>query len=937
MNPVAEEIDTLIHYGVKRRSGRYPYGSGENPYQHSGDLLSRVDELRAQNFTWTDEKTGRTYTGDLAIAKSMGLSSTQFRVKMSLAKDERRQLMVDHVKSLKSDGYSNSEIARMMGFNNESSVRSLLNENAEVRMKQARTTADFLKEAVDKKGMIYVGKGVNIELGISNEKLDEALYLLELEGYPTYGGRVPQPTNPGQQTTITVLCPPGTEHKDIYDYGKISSLQDYEQRLTEDGTKIRPAFEYPASLDSKRLAINYKEDGGTNKDGVIELRRGVRDISLGESNYSQVRILVDGTHYLKGMAVYADDLPEGIDVRFNTNKSRDVGMKGALKKIKDDPENPFGATLKEHGGQSYWLDDDGVEHLSLINKKSDEGDWISWSNSLPAQFLSKQNIKLINRQLDLDITDRKNEYDEICALTNPTVKKNLLRSFAEDCDSAAVHLSAAALPRQKYQVILPLASAKDNEIYAPNFKDGETVALIRFPHGGTFEIPILKVNNKIKEGRDIYGTSIKDAVGINSTVASILSGADFDGDTVMVIPCNSANSSIKISNRPPFEELKGFDNKMTYGYDKEVVDSEGYSHYYRNGIEFKPMKNTQNEMGRISNLINDMTIKGAEDSEVVRAVRHSMVVIDAEKHHLDYKASERDNGIAELKRRYQGHYDENGKYHEGTSTLLSSAKSPVDVLKSTGQPKTNLKDKPWYDPSRPEGSLIYNRVEEKYVDKNGKTRVRTQRSTKMAETDDAFTLVSDTNSAEERAYARYANTMKSLANEARKEIYSTGRIKYNKTAKEAYSKEVAELNADLKLVLANKPKETQAVLYANSVIKAKIQENPALADDKKALKKERQRQMVAARQKFGASRVSINITDKQWEAIQAGAISENVLSQILERADPDRVRELATPRSNNTISDAKIAKIKAMKSSGYTSSEIADAVKCSSATIAKYL
>ena len=81
--------DILMHYGMPRRSGRYPWGSGDNPYQHSGDFLSRVEELKKSNFTFTD-KDGKTYTGEVAIAKSMGLSTTQFRTQMSLAKDERR-------------------------------------------------------------------------------------------------------------------------------------------------------------------------------------------------------------------------------------------------------------------------------------------------------------------------------------------------------------------------------------------------------------------------------------------------------------------------------------------------------------------------------------------------------------------------------------------------------------------------------------------------------------------------------------------------------------------------------------------------------------------------------------------------------------------------------------------------------------------------------
>ena len=40
------EGSVLEHYGTKRHSGRYPWGSGENPYQSSGDFLSRVIELK---------------------------------------------------------------------------------------------------------------------------------------------------------------------------------------------------------------------------------------------------------------------------------------------------------------------------------------------------------------------------------------------------------------------------------------------------------------------------------------------------------------------------------------------------------------------------------------------------------------------------------------------------------------------------------------------------------------------------------------------------------------------------------------------------------------------------------------------------------------------------------------------------------------------------
>lgn len=302
--------DILMHYGMPRRSGRYPWGSGDNPYQHSGDFLSRVEELKKSNFTFID-KDGKTYTGEVAIAKSMGLSTTQFRTQMSLAKDERRSADVAAAKALRAKGYSLNEIADKMGFANDSSVRSLLNESSEARMNQAKQTAEFLKKQIAEKGMIDVGTGVERELGISKEKMNQALYILEMEGYPIYGGGVPQVTNPGKQTNIKVLCPPGTEHKEIYNFENVHSVRDY---VSHDDGETFDKFVYPKSMDSSRLKIRYAEDGGIQKDGVIEIRRGVDDLSLGDSHYAQVRILVDGNRYLKGMAVYSDDLPDGVDV-----------------------------------------------------------------------------------------------------------------------------------------------------------------------------------------------------------------------------------------------------------------------------------------------------------------------------------------------------------------------------------------------------------------------------------------------------------------------------------------------------------------------------------------------------------------------------------------------------------------------------------------------
>lgn len=915
--------DVMIHYGVSvmdgapgRGSGRYPWGSGDNPKQRTDTFLSRYNEYAGQGIT------------EKEIAEKMGTTTTKLRVQLSYAKSQKRMQMVDQAKSLRKEGKSLNEIAEIMGFDNDSSVRSLLNENAETRMRQSTATADKLRELVQDKGFLEVGLGVEQELGVSRTKLDQALYTLELEGYNIYNRRIPQATNPAQKTTLKVLTPPGTKYSEIYDASKIHSVGDYAISY-DDGETFHKPFEFPSSMDSKRLMINYAEDGGLQKDGVIELRRGVKDLDLGDSKYAQVRILVDGTHYLKGMAVYADDLPDGVDVRFNTNKTKDVPMMDVLKKVKRDKDgnvdrdNPFGSLIKEKGGQSYYLDDKGKEHLSLINKRAEEGDWGEWADKLPSQFLAKQPIALINRQLKIAIEDKQAEFDDIRSLTNPTVKRKLLEDFADGCDKNAVTLQAAALPRQKYQVILPLNSISENEIYAPNFNDGETVALVRYPHGGLFEIPILKVNTKNTEGKRVIGTNAKDAVGINSKVAERLSGADFDGDTVMVIPFGKG---YKIASQPELKGLKGFDPKVEYKIPagdtktKRMTDA-----------------NTQKQMGVISNLIMDMTLAGAKPEELARAVRHSMVVIDAKKHDLDYKRSESDNGIAELKRIYQGQYDENGQYHEGSATLITRAKSQQSVPKRQGSgvidPETGKKtyktaDDLYYETSR---------VDKKTGEVITKQKMRTQQSTKMAETDDAYTLVSYRRTKAELAYAEYANKLKSLANEARKEMKATGTLKYSPEAKKAYEPEVTRLQSALALANSNKPRERQAQVLANARIKEKIEADPDLANDKKMLKKVSQQAIVAARQQVGAKRHPITISDKEWEAIQAGAISDNVLSQILDSADIDNLRQRATPRANNELSNGKIALIKARAASGYTNAQIAESLGISASTVSKYL
>ena len=932
----------IEHYGMPRRSGRYPWGSGEDPYQHGRDFLARIDELKKQGWEETPEN----------IMKEFGLTTRQYRSEKSVAKDERRALLVARAKSLKEDGLGDTEIGRQMGVN-ESTVRSWLDPDSEARMNQAKETAKFIKEQVDKKGMIDVGSEVYRELNISKEMLDKSLYLLEREGYPTYAGRIDQVTNPGKKTTVKVICPPGTEHKEIFDAfdeGKVNTLNEYISR--DDGNSFEKKFNYPSSLDSKRLKIRYAEEGGIEKDGLVELRRGVDDLSLGESRYAQVRILVDGKKYIKGMAVYSDDMPDGVDVIFNTNKTKEQGYDKALKDIKSDPDNPFGSAIKDanQGGQYWYVDKKtGERKLGLINKRADEGDWTEWKDALPSQFLSKQTKELAKKQLGLAAADKMDEFNEIKSLTNPTVKKYWLNKFAEECDSAAVHLQAAALPGQKYHVIIPINSIPDNKIYAPRYEDGTKLALVRYPHGGTFEIPILTVDNKNPAAKKILGATATDVVGINKKVADRLSGADFDGDTVMCIPTNDRKGKVKIVSTPELEGLEGFDPKMEYGTVKK-----GDDYYNSSGHKIKVMKNTQTEMGIISNLITDMTLKGANTDELAAAVRHSMVVIDAEKHKLDYKQSALDNNISALKKKYQSYVDADGKVHTGgASTLISRSSGEQSVTKRQGTPKVNIKGKPYYDPDRPEGALIYKDADDAYYEtrrvnkRTGEittvTKKKTQASTRMAETDDASTLISDMDTRMERIYADYANTMKRLANKARVEAYNTGKVAYSKNAKDTYQKEVKSLNEKLRIALLNAPRERQAQLRANAEIIAKKKAHEETTGQKmKASDEKKIRQLAISKYRQEVGSVarrdrSIKITDREWEAIQAGAVSENTLKKILNNTDADNLRERSMPKTRTTVSQTKINRIKAYAASNYTLEQIATKLNLSPSTVSKYL
>jgi DNA-binding CsgD family transcriptional regulator len=889
----------LEHYGTPRHSGRYPWGSGKDSYQRNANFLSYVRDLKKQGIKEKD------------IAKGLGMSTTELRAKVTNANNEKRAADIATAVKLKNKQMSNMAIARQMGIN-ESQVRNLLKPSTQERVEVATKVMNALKDRVDSVDYVDVGLGTESYLNVSRTKLNASLDQLKDKGYVVTKIQVEQLGTNGNKTTVQVLAKPGTTYKELVtNKDKIKMISD--MRLTDQGEIVSSLGVGPIkSVKSSRIYVRDGDNGGKDKDGIIELRKGVDDISLGNAHYAQVRIAVNGTHYLKGMALYSDDIPDGYDIVVNSNKPSGKSKIEYFKEMKKDSDgnidkdNPFGATIKTEKqlkmAQKYYTDANGKKQTSAINIVNEDGDWDTWSRSLSAQMLGKQSPTLAKKQLDLAYSIKKAEYDEIASLTNPAVKKRLLQSFADDCDASAVHLKAAALPRQSAKVILPLTKIKDTEVYAPSYKNGETVVLIRYPHGGKFEIPELVVNNNNRQGKSILGNA-KDAIGINSKVAERLSGADFDGDTVIVIPNN--NRAIKTS--AALEGLKNFDPK------------ESYPAYP--GMKTISARTKQIEMGKVSNLITDMTLKGASNDEICRAVRHSMVVIDSEKHKLNYKQSYIDNGIAELKDKYQN----NGGNKRGASTLISRSKSEIKVNKR----------RMGYDIDPDTGEKIYRETGETYTDKKGRTVYRTQNSTRMAETKDARTLSSGT--VMEGHYATYANKMKALGNTARKEMVSTKSTTYSPEAAKIYAKEVASLKSHLAIAIANKPLERQAQLIANTVVAAKKESNPELKEDREALKKVKAQALAAARVRTGASKQQIKITKKEWEAIQAGAITNNTLVQILNNTDLDKIKELATPRTKTGVNASKLSKARQMLANGYDSYEVADALGISVATLNRAL
>lgn len=878
-------LDTLKHYGVKRKSGRYPWGSGEDPIQGSRDFLNSYRNLKSQG------------DSDVVISTKMGMNTRQLREKRSYAIAEETSYNTGQARKMSEAGLSNVAIGSKLGVS-EATVRNYLSTKTpaeKVKKVQLDNIEDAITSGVSKTGYLDVGVGVERQLGVSRTKFNTVVNkLAESDDYHLHEVQVQRLSDKtgSKWTTVKVL----STDPDIKSVSKNKhNIRPLDSWSEDGGLSITKQYP-PHMLPLDRIKIRYDEEGGTAKDGLIELRPGTKDLDLGRSKYAQVRIGAGDGLYLKGMVAYGDpkDFPKGVDIIFNTNKNQGTPPEKVFKPMKmehaesGDPSAMFGSSVIRQKGA-----------LNIVNE---QGDWDTWSGKMSSQFLSKQSTSLIKDRLDDTYNGLRHEYDEINGMTNPVVKKFLMDKYIEGLDSKAKHLKAKGLKDTKSHVLMPFPNMKPNEIYAPMYKDGDRVVLVRHPHGGIFEIPDLVVNNKHEIARRMLGTDAPDAVGIHPSVAEKLSGADFDGDTALVIPNN--HGMIKTSRT--LKELKNFDPKM-YKVDHDTITP----------------RYKQTMMGIVSNLITDMTIKGASEAELARAVKHSMVVIDAEKHKLDYKQSARDNGISALIKKYQTHINpETGKQSRGASTLIARSKQKIDISQHV-EAKKLAEDKI----NKNTGKLIKKGLTPEEIAIKLKISVDTVKGYLYeGKTFNPDKYTSGT--AREQLYLDYIHGIINTKNEAIDTSSKIPRPEYSKEAAKLYAPEIASLNAKLNTALLNSPRERQAQIMTNHMFYAEF--HKGMEPDQ--IEKLKSRSLAKARVMTGAKKDQINITDREWEAIQSRAISNTKLLDILNNANMDRVRELASPRESK-LSTAKATQALTLLNKGYTYAQVAEKMGVSTSVI----
>lgn len=931
--------DELYHVGTPQEydgdpngSGRYRQGSGKNPHQHTSTFIEQLSMYKSQGLTTNQ------------IAKAMDMKETKLRARISYHKDMKIRDTYYACKHLKEQHprMTNTEIAKTLGIS-EASVRGYLKKNEALKKDSLLSTMDILEKEIQKKGIIDVSQGTEKSAGlnqISKDKLRNACDMLELErGYTHEIIPVPQVQDFKNKTNTRVLAMP--EYDRQYIKSHINEIQPFEDYMTSDNGDSWYKMKFPTLVDRKRIYVRYAEEGGTDKDGTIELRRGTPDLDLVGKQYAQVRIAVEGNQYMKGMAYMSDTVPDGYDIVYNSNKTRGTSDEKVFKPFKTtasgaiDKDNPFGAVLNNEVGQREYEDPiDGKKKLSPVNIVKPEGEWTGYRKDLPSQFLSKQEVPLIKQQLGAAIKEREIELLDISKVSNPAVKQKMLEDFGDNCDKAATELRGSALPRQATKVILPVPSLKDSECYAPQYEHGEEVVLVRYPCEGLFEVPKLKVNNHNAEGKRVVKQDSPDAIGVNPTVASQLSGADFDGDTVVVIPTKGQ----KIKVQDPIKDLVNFDTKAEY---PGIITG-----YYKNG---KPKygcnimttdKQRNQQMGIASNLISDMTLVGADTDELVRATKYAMVVIDAKKHKLDWQKAAEDFKIAELHKKYQG------SARGGASSIISRAKGElhVDEYRLTGiDAKTGERIK------LPTKKTRWDSKKQEYVP-------ITTETTKMESVKDAYDLLSDRKynsktgewekvegkvpNPKEYVYADFANRLKKMANQARLDSIEAGKeIKEDREAAKKYAKEIESITQKLNDIKSYAPRERQAQRQASYVVRAKVE---SMGGDWKALQesgelsKIKEQAIAYQRARYNSKRPELKLTAKEWEAISHNACNKTLAQSVMKALTPETLRELATPASTKEIPAAKISRMKMMLANGHTAYEVSKALNISLSSIEKY-
>jgi hypothetical protein len=173
----------------------------------------------------------------------------------------------------------------------------------------------------------------------------------------------------------------------------------------------------------------------------------------------------------------------------------------------------------------------------------------------------------------------------------------------------------------------------------------------------------------------------------------------------------------------------------------------------------------------------------------------------------------------------------------------------------------------------------------------------------------------------EKIYAEHSNKLKALANQARLAALRTPSLKYSQSANKVYKAEVASLDSKLTLAKKNRPLERQAQIFANATSRAMRDANPNM--DSETRTKIEYKALAESRVRTGATKREIRIDQDEWDAIQAGAISNHKLSQILDKANIDVVRELATPRTRVMMTTSNTQRAQSLLASGATRSEVA--------------